>query len=189
MPANLPVAFGALLAGGLLLDKGLKSTRDAFSSAGQTSGVSAGGAVATAPLQGPQAAQKMLAAAQAAAGGPYSKANHASAFSQVGSWLQKFGTDCSGFVSYLLGPRGAGVWSSSYTTDQIPSAPNLTGGPGQYVTLWNNPAPGDAGHVFIQILGQWFESAGGIGIHQMTDAEAQSYIHTGHYAAWHPNGL
>jgi hypothetical protein len=131
----------------------------------------------------------MLQAAQAAVGGPYSMANHSSAFSQLGSWLARFGTDCSGFISYLMGPRGSGLWSSSYATPAIPSAPNLQGGQGTYVTIWNNPAPGSAGHVFIQILGNWFESAGGVGIHQMTDSEAQGYIASGSYSPFHPNGM
>ena len=57
------------------------------------------------------------------------------------------------------------------------------------MTIYNNPAPGAQGHVFMQILNQWFESAGGIGIHQMSDAQAQSYLNSGQYSAYHPNGL
>lgn len=182
MPANLPVAFGALLAGGLLTQKGVEAAKGAFA---KGSGSGAGSASAAGPAQ----AQQMLAAARAAVGGPYSEANHASAIGHVASWLKQFGTDCSGFISYLMGPAGAGLWSGAYATPGIPTAPSIASGPGQYVTLYNNPAPGAAGHVFIEILGSFFESAGGIGIHEMTAGEAQSYLSSHQYTAYHPEGL
>lgn len=193
MPANLPVAFGALLAGGLLIEKGAKAAKAAFPSSSSSSttatGTGTGSVNTTQPASGPDAAVKMLAAAQNATGGPYSMANHATAFGKAGSWLKQFGTDCSGFISYLMGPQGAGVWNSSYTTPLIPTAPNLQPGTGTYVTIFNNPAPGSAGHAFIEILGQWFESSGGQGIHQMTPSEAQGYINSGNYNPYHPTGL
>jgi hypothetical protein len=134
-------------------------------------------------------ARKMLHMAQGAAGGPYSVANHASAFDQPVSWLKQAGTDCSGFVSWLLGPQGIADWPTSFATPSIPTAPNIRAGFGEYVTLWNNPAAASAGHVFIEILGHWFESAGGIGIHQMPTAEAMNYIASGLYSPHHPAGL
>ena len=195
MTANLPVAFGALLAGGLLIDKGAAAAKAAFagttssSSPSSSSTSTSTSTVSTQPTTGPAAAERMLAAAQAATGGPYSQANHSTAIGHLGSWLKQFGTDCSGFVSYLMGPAGAHLWSSSYATPAIPTAPNVQAGPGTYVTIYNNPAPGNEGHVFIQILGQWFESAGGVGIHQMTAGEASQYLGTGSYTAYHPDGL
>ena len=134
-------------------------------------------------------ARKMLHMARAAAGGPYSVANHANALTQPASWLKQDGTDCSGFVSWLLGPRGLADWPTSYATPSIPTAPNIRAGFGEYVTLWNNPAASSSGHVFIEVLGHWFESAGGIGIHEMGTAEAMNYIASGLYSPHHPSGL
>jgi hypothetical protein len=134
-------------------------------------------------------AEKMLRIARHAAGGPYSVSNHATAFTQSASWLKQDGTDCSGFVSWLLGPRGVGYWPISYATPSIPTAPHIRAGFGEYVTLWNNPAAASSGHVFIEILGHWFESAGGIGIHEMPVGEAMNYIASGLYTPHHPLGL
>lgn len=134
-------------------------------------------------------AQKMLRMAREASGGPYSVGNHATAFTQSAAWLKQDGTDCSGFVSWLLGPQGIGDWPTSFATPSIPTAPHVRPGFGQYVTLWNNPAPGSSGHVFIEILGRWFESAGGIGIHEMPGTEALNYISSGLYSPHHPAGL
>lgn len=201
--ANLVLAFAEILAGAVLADAGIKGASigsvikgeavqqplSGSSSSSSSTAAGAGGATTstgTGAAGGTATAQKMLAAAQAASGGPYSQANHATAFGKVGSWLKQFGTDCSGFVSYLMGVGG--YWNTSYTTDTIPGAPNLIPGQGTNVTIWNNPATGNAGHVFINILGNWFESAGGIGIHQMTAAEAQQYINTGLYSPFHPTG-
>ena len=104
---------------------------------------------------GLSAAAKMLAAAKAALGGSYSQANH-NAVADSASQIQQQGTDCSGFVSYLMGPNGIGDWSQSYATPGIPTAPGIQPGKGSYVTIWNNPNPGDAGHVWIEIMGQYF---------------------------------
>jgi hypothetical protein len=142
--------------------------------AGQTTGLSG--------------AAKMLAAAKAALGGGYNQANH-NAVSDSASEIQRLGTDCSGFVSYLMGPNGIGDWSQSYVTPDIPSAPGLQPGKGSYVTIWNNPNPGDAGHVWIEILGQYFESSGSGGVHQMDQAEVNSYLNSGQYQPLHPAGM
>lgn len=133
-------------------------------------------------------AAKMLAAAQSAVGGTYSQANH-DAVDDTASQIQQLGTDCSGFVSYLMGPNGLGAWSQSCATPGIPSAPDLASGQGQYVTIWNNPNPGDAGHVWIEILGKYYESAGGVGVHQMSQAEVNQYLATGQYEPFHPVGM
>jgi hypothetical protein len=143
------------------------------------------GVGATTGLSG---AAKMLAAAKAALGGAYNQGNH-DAVSDSASQIQQQGTDCSGFVSYLMGPNGIGDWSESYATPSIPTAPGLQSGQGSYVTIWNNPNPGDAGHVWIEILGQYFESSGGGGVHQMDQSEVNEYLKSGQYQPFHPTGM
>ena len=133
-------------------------------------------------------AAKMLAAAKAALGGAYSQGNH-DAVADGASQIQQQGTDCSGFVSYLMGPNGIGDWSQSYATPSIPSAPGLQPGQGSYVTIWNNPNPGNAGHVWIEILGQYFESSGSGGVHQMDQGEVNQYLKSGEYQPFHPAGM
>jgi hypothetical protein len=133
-------------------------------------------------------AARMLAAAKAALGGTYSQANH-DAVADTASQIQRSGTDCSGFVSYLMGPNGIGAWSQSYATPSIPTAPAMQPGQGSYVTIWNNPNPGNAGHVWIEILGQYFESSGSGGVHQMDQSEVNMYLKSGQYQPFHPAGM
>ena len=133
-------------------------------------------------------AAKMLAAAKTGLGGAYNQGNH-DAVSDTASQIQQQGTDCSGFVSYLMGPSGVGAWSQSYATPSIPSAPDLQSGKGSYVTIWNNPNPGNSGHVWIEILGQYFESSGSGGVHQMDQGEVDSYLKSGEYQPFHPAGM
>lgn len=141
---------------------------------------------------GPAGAQRMLAAAQAVIGATYNQGNHDDV-SESEATVRQLGTDCSGFVSWLIGPNGAGLWSQTYTTVTMSQAPNLepgTGTAGHYVTIYNNPLPGNAGHVFIDIEGRWFEDAGGIGVHQMDASEVQSYLESGQYTQiFHPVGM
>jgi hypothetical protein len=137
---------------------------------------------------GSSAAARMLAAAQAALGGAYNQGNH-DAVSDTAGQIRQQGTDCSGFVSYLMGPNGIGEWTQSYATPGIPSAPDIQPGKGSYVTLWNNPNPGDAGHVWIEIMGQYFESAGSTGVHQMDQSEVNRYLSSGEYQPFHPVGM
>jgi hypothetical protein len=134
------------------------------------------------------AAAKMLAAAKSALGGTYNQGNH-DAVSDTASQIQQQGTDCSGFVSYLMGPNGIGDWSQSYATPGIPTAPGIQPGQGSYVTLWNNANPGDAGHVWIEIMGQYFESSGSGGVHQMDQSEVDQYLKSGQYQPFHPTGM
>ena len=143
------------------------------------------GVGATSGLSG---AARMLAAAKGALGGTYSQANH-DAVADTASQIQQNGTDCSGFVSYLMGPNGIGDWSQSYATPSIPSAPGMQPGQGSYVTIWNNPNPGNAGHVWIEILGQYFESSGSGGVHQMDQGEVNMYLKSGQYQPFHPAGM
>ncbi len=137
---------------------------------------------------GASAAAKMLAAAQAALGGSYNQGNHDAVSDTAGQILQD-GTDCSGFVSYLMGQNGIGDWSQSYCTPEIPTAPDIQSGRGSYVTIWNNANPGDSGHVWIEILGQYFESAGSTGVHRMDQSEVNMYLNSGQYQPFHPAGM
>jgi hypothetical protein len=133
-------------------------------------------------------AARMLSAAQAAVGGAYNQGNH-DAVSDTASQIQQQGTDCSGFVSYLMGPNGIGDWSQSYATPSIPTAPGIEPGKGSYVTIWNNSNPGNAGHVWIEIMGQYFESSGSGGVHQMDPSEVNQYLNSGQYQPFHPAGM
>lgn len=142
----------------------------------------------TGSATGLSGATRMLAAAKAALGGTYSQGNH-DAVSDTGSQIQQLGTDCSGFVSYLMGPNGIGDWSQSYATPSIPTAPGMQPGKGSYVTIWNNPNPGNSGHVWIEILGQYFESSGSGGVHQMDQGEVNRYLSSGQYQPFHPAGM
>ena len=138
---------------------------------------------------GPDAAMKILAMAIGAEGGGYSQFNHATAFLDSPTELAAAGTDCSGYVSWLMGPEGLAVWPAPLATPGIPAAPDLQAGQGQYVTVWNNPLPGTAGHVWIVIMGRAFESAGGVGIHEMSSGEVRMYQAQGVYVPFHPVGL
>jgi hypothetical protein len=173
---STPVASDATSAGGLspFVASGAVSTSLGVSGVGGTTGLSG--------------AAQMLAAAKAALGGSYNQGNH-DAVSDSASQIQQMGTDCSGFVSYLMGPNGIGDWSQSYATPGIPTAPGVEPGQGSYVTIWNNPNPGDAGHVWIEILGQYFESSGSGGVHQMDQSEVDEYLKSGQYQPFHPAGM
>ncbi len=139
-------------------------------------------------------AQKILQLAQQAVGGPYSQDQHSAAFTDSPQQIRQTGTDCSGFVSWLMGPDGLGIWQTAYATPSIPSAPGIQPGQGTSITIWNNPLPGNSGHVFIEILGQFFQSAGGgTGIEPISQSDAQSMIATGDngakYYPLHPQGF
>ena len=130
----------------------------------------------------------MLAAAEAASAAniPYSTTV------QTSGLLAGFRADCSGFVSYLVNIADPSFGDQDTVT--IPSSPGLTAGQGQYVTLWDRPAAGAAGHVIIEILGRWFESGGGTnpteggGPAEITAADAETEIEDG-MSAYHPTGL
>ena len=119
--------------------------------------------------------EKMLLAAYSAVGGPYSQANHDS-FGQTAADLRRAGTDCSGFVSWVLDQVDPGF--GNQTTVTLPDQPDVHPGVGHYVTMWDRPLPGNAGHVIINILGTWFESGGNTtynpagGIAPMSEAQA-----------------
>lgn len=73
-------------------------------------------------------------------------------------WGPQSGYDCSGFVSAVL--HAGGYLSTPRDTTSLPNAPGLASGPGQYVTIYDRDASGEAGHVIISIDGQFYESGG-----------------------------
>ena len=68
------------------------------------------------------------------------------------------GYDCSGFVSAVL--HAGGYLSSPEDTTTMPGGAGIESGPGQYVTIYDRDAPGQEGHVIIEIDGQFYESGG-----------------------------
>ena len=140
----------------------------------------------------PADAQKLLNMIHQVVGGSYNQGNHAAAGESAATVKAK-GTDCSGLVSWLMGPTGLGIWATSYATPGIAGAPGMQAGRGNTVTVWNNKQAGNSGHVFIQIGQQFFDSDGQGGIRQISASQAQSYIANGSdggtYAPLHPKGL
>jgi membrane-bound lytic murein transglycosylase B len=136
-------------------------------------------------------AVKMLLAAYSAVGGPYSQANHDS-FGQTAADLRRAGTDCSGFVSWVLDQVYPGF--GNQTTVTLPGQPGVQFGVGHWVTMWDRPLPGNAGHVIINILGTWFESGGNTtynpagGIAPMSEAQAVGEL-AGGFLPFHLQGL
>src|SRR5215469_5946255 len=111
-------------------------------------------------------AAALAAAREAAASGvPYS-----SAIAQSGV-LQGFRQDCSGLADFVLTKAGVNVGGE--TTVGLAADPQLKRGQGG-ITLWDRPLPGQAGHVIMNIGGNWFESGGmtGGGPHRMTTTQA-----------------
>lgn len=154
-------------------------------------------AVADAAAAGaPQDVQHLLKMIHNVNGSAYSTANHDD-INERDVNIKAAGTDCSGFVSWLMGPHGLGIWSTSLATPSIDDAPGILKGAGKQITIWNNDNPGASGHVFIQIgtgkHAQYWASEGGVGIHQLPLSEVQNYIQNGsdggHYVALHPKGL
>jgi cell wall-associated NlpC family hydrolase len=113
----------------------------------------------------PAAAQKLLRMLHFVNGAGYSVANH-DAINEDQFSVKARGTDCSGLISWLMGPQGLGIWHTSLATPDIANAPGLQAGEGRMVTVWNNKQPGATGHVFIQIGNAYFASeGGGVGVH------------------------
>jgi hypothetical protein len=156
------------------------------------SGASANTSLAGTGQTGLAGAETMLVAAFSAVGGPYSQANHDS-FGQTASDLRSAGTDCSGFVSWVLDQVDPGF--GNQTTVTLPGQPGIQPGVGQYVTMWDRPLPGDTGHVIINILGTWFESGGNTtynpagGISPMSEAQAVGELTGGGFLPYHLKGL
>jgi cell wall-associated NlpC family hydrolase len=126
-------------------------------------------------------------------GAAYSVGNH-DAINEDQFSIKAQGTDCSGLISWLMGPKGLGIWHTSLATPEIANAPGLQVGEGRMVTVWNNKQPGATGHVFIQIGNVYFASeGGGVGVHQLPKSEVDNYLAHGSdgggYEALHPTGL
>jgi cell wall-associated NlpC family hydrolase len=109
-----------------------------------------------------------------------------------GGWGTQAGYDCSGFVSAVL--HAGGYLSSPQDTTSLPSAAGMQSGPGQYVTVYDRDQPGQAGHVIIDIDGQFYESGGehgswggGGGVQQISTPSA-AYLSTFNVVL-HPQGL
>ena len=173
--------------------------------AAPVSSLPAQGAPQGAPVDSPVAGQgpgvtpgttltaKLLRMAQMVVGAPYNQGNFAAAIDHGAGFIKSGGVDCSGFVSWLMGPQGLGIWNHAYATPNIPNAPGLQQGQGNHITIWNNDQPGNAGHVFIQFADRYFASEGGVGVRQLPASEVQMYLTQGsdggHYVPFHPKGL
>lgn len=166
------VAFGALVAGAVVIDYGIKSGRTAFAggSSGGTTAATPGSAAYGATsnsLAGatPLAATKvkaMQAMADALVGKPYVLGGGHS------GWAEAAGYDCSGFVSAVI--HAAGYLSSPQSTQSLPSAAGIASGAGKYVTIYDKTDGGtpETDHVIIDLAGEWFESGGGAGSNNPT---------------------
>jgi hypothetical protein len=137
----------------------------------------------------PKAIVDMQNFAKTLIGAPYSQANHAASFSQGVNLIKKYGTDCSGLVSVLLGH--AGVLPGPVTTDTIANAPGIQPGRGAHVTIWNRGFQGGNSHMIVQIGKDWFESGGriGHGVVHMSDQQAQEELGGGGFNPLHPRGF
>lgn len=199
--ANQPLAFAELLAGAVILVAAVKGDSIANVINGTATQHSAGlgttsstGATTTTAAAGDPPAQvtAMLAAAQSVVGAPYSTAGHDTQGASA-STIKQLGTDCSGFVSWVLEAGGVNLGGSTQTTVTLKSLSSMLPGPGQYVTIYDKPLSGQLGHTFIDINGNYFESGGGSntsgGIIQMTQQEVQSELAGGGFITLHPSGL
>lgn len=129
-------------------------------------------------------AQKLLRMVHNAAGSPYEwGGGHSTNSEHVGAVKQ--GIDCSGFVSWLMGKNGLGIWNSPQTTETIPNAQGIESGRGSKITIFDNASE----HVIIKIGGQFWASEGGVGVHQLGAGEVSAYLNSGAYKAYHPKGL
>lgn len=118
--------------------------------ASPTAAASAAAGQATGP--GDPRIQAMVQEAQSLVGKPYVWGGGHS------SWGPQSGYDCSGFVSAVL--HAGGYLNSPQDTTTLPSATGIESGPGRYVTIYDRSLPGAAGHVIIEIAGQFYESGG-----------------------------
>lgn len=99
--------------------------------------------LAVAPSDAPPVIREVIAAANRIARKPYVYGGgHAS--------FDSYGYDCSGSVSYAL--HGGGLLSSPLDSTGFETYGSP--GPGRWITLWTN-----AGHVYMQIAGLWFDTA------------------------------
>ncbi len=107
-------------------------------------------------------------------------------------WGPQSGYDCSGFVSAVL--HAGGYLSTPQDTTTLPTSAGIESGPGQYVTIYDRDESGQAGHVIVEINGQFYESGGeqgkwggGAGVEAISTPSA-SYLAT-FDRVLHPAGL
>jgi hypothetical protein len=99
---------------------------------------------AIAPASAPQAVKKAIAAANEIDKYPYKWGG--------GHNFRGKGYDCSGAVSYVLGPKGAGLIDHAMTSGDF--ARWASKGKGNWITTY-----GDSGHVFVVIAGLRFDTS------------------------------
>jgi hypothetical protein len=97
---------------------------------------------AIAPASAPQAVKKAIDAANSIDKYSY----------QYGGGHNFKGYDCSGAVSYVLGPKGAGLIDHAMTSGDF--ARWASKGKGNWITTY-----GDSGHVFVVIAGLRFDTS------------------------------
>jgi hypothetical protein len=227
--ANQPLAFGALVVGGILFEAGIKGksvTSVVTGTAGPmpstptstittpavnlgTLGFGAGastaaGVTSVATGDNPRGTSIVPAAvinafnrARGLIGTPYKYGggHDAAALTEsVAAIKASTGIDCSGFVSNVLGPDGAGILSSVQDTATLPSASDIEPGAGSYITVYDR-ASGSQAHTILSIMGQFFESGGNTtdnpkgGVVALTAAEAKAELAGGGFVQYHPKGL
>ena len=99
--------------------------------------------LAVAPANAPQTVKQVIAAANAIAFTPYMYGGG------HGSWTSS-GYDCSGSVGFAL--HGGGLLSQTEDSGEMETYGSA--GAGAWITLWAN-----AGHVYANIAGLWFDTA------------------------------
>ena len=100
---------------------------------------------AIAPASAPRAVKRAIDAANEIDDKPYKYGGGHS------SWNDR-GYDCSGAVSYVLGPKGAGLIDSPKTSGDF--ARWGSKGNGEWITTY-----GDSSHVFVKIAGLRFDTS------------------------------
>jgi hypothetical protein len=99
---------------------------------------------AVAPASAPRKVKKAIAAANEIDKYPYKWGG--------GHNFRGKGYDCSGAVSYVLGPKGAGIINNSMTSGDF--ARWGSKGKGNWITVY-----GDSSHVFVKIAGLRFDTS------------------------------
>lgn len=102
---------------------------------------------AMAPASAPQAVKDAIAAAN-----KIDKYRYVYGGGHNFKRASKQGYDCSGAVSYVLGPKGAGLIDHSMTSGDF--AKWASKGKGNWITTY-----GDSGHVFVVIAGLRFDTS------------------------------
>jgi hypothetical protein len=106
-------------------------------------------------------------------------------YSYGGGHNFKTGYDCSGAVSYVLGPKGAGLIEHAMTSGDF--ARWASKGKGNWITTY-----GDSGHVFVVIAGLRFDTSqpddGNSGPGWSKDV-SEGFVNVSKSAARHKGGL